>query len=366
LGKSDTTGHGEATIRLKPIAGPGDGDMTFGIGFIARAYAGIVTDRQISGARSHEDSDKCGAVAYQDGRFVYTFAGLAEAPTFDFLTRERLAEAICRSGRPDPNGPALGVQDALRHITSYMTEAVSNVRVPLHLKATSILFAGFRKGSKDRAFGELHLVSNFESIAQPRRPVTEEFSVDSLRSRNAYCAVSWIGSADLPARSRTQTLDLLERSEAVNSREVVKGLVREVRSASERTPIQIGRQCSSIVVSASTGTFDIDYHSDRATGDLPVTAYINAVYGNEGAHYTFDERLSSTQYAGAPVVARVGPVHKRQSCPCGSGRRYKNCHGNPRAMHVIDGYSLSGHVRMMAMPDDGSPLVLFSNDVFKR
>jgi hypothetical protein len=340
--------------------------VTFGLGFVAPRYAGIVTDRRLSGAYSRDDSDKCGAVAFHDGRFAYTFAGLAEAPTLNFFTRERLAEAICRAGRPDPAGPVLGIQDALAHIASNMTEAISNIRVPLHKKATSILFAGHRNDANGDAVGELHMISNFESISGPRRAVSEEFAVDSLRARNAYCAVSWVGSADLPAHARTHTLDLLERSRVVDSREIVNGLVREIRSASERNPAEVGQRCSSIIVTASTGSFEVDYHTDQATSNFPMTAYIHAVYGNEGAYLTIDQRLGSTGLAGRPFAARVEPVHKRQACPCRSGRRYKNCHGNPKAVHTIDSYRLSGRSKMIAMPDDGSPLPIFSNDVFKR
>ena len=74
--------------------------MTFGIGFICPHYAGIVTDRLLSGGSSADDSDKCGSVNYVDGRFVYTFAGLAEVPRYEFQTRQRLAQALGEAGAP--------------------------------------------------------------------------------------------------------------------------------------------------------------------------------------------------------------------------------------------------------------------------
>jgi len=68
--------------------------VTFGIAFARPGYAGIVTDRRLAGAERTDDSDKCGWVDYRDGRFAYTFAGLAAVPRYGFATRDTLARAM--------------------------------------------------------------------------------------------------------------------------------------------------------------------------------------------------------------------------------------------------------------------------------
>lgn len=71
--------------------------VTYGLAFASPAFAGVVTDRRLTGARRTEDAGKCGLVVYTDGRLAYTLTGLAEQGAFK--TRTWLAEKLCEAGR---------------------------------------------------------------------------------------------------------------------------------------------------------------------------------------------------------------------------------------------------------------------------
>ena len=127
---------------------------------------------------------------------------------------------------------------------------------------------------------------------------------------------------------------------------------------------EIGRRRSSILVLRDEFSIDVDYHCDEPVDKIDATANVVACYGDVGAFYTIDQRLSGVSHKGQRVAASVPVVYKRQRCPCQSGRRYKNCHGNPRAVHLMDGYSFQGTTEVLAMPEDGSDLTIFTNESF--
>jgi hypothetical protein len=78
-------------------------------------------------------------------------------------------------------------------------------------------------------------------------------------------------------------------------------------------------------------------------------------------------RVKSRTSSAAPVEGEVGP---RQSCPCGSGRRYKACHGSsdgPAPVYVARPFAgLQGEADLIAMrelvPAATAPLTLKGSD----
>jgi hypothetical protein len=306
-------------------------------------------------------------VTYVDGRYAYSFAGLAEVPFYQFSTRHRLAEALCGSGRPAAPGEApLGVESALTRVAEFLSKEMGKLRVRRVDKRTSVLLTGYRFGNDGVLGAELHLVSNFESLdgSPPTPTARDRFYVSSSPVRGA--AVAWIGSAEASKPTRSAVLDLMENSAKVPPSEVVNALVQEIRKAADDNPANIGRRCSSIVVLPDSVPFMVDYHVEEIVSNIHATASVVAVYGDTGAFYTCDQQLSVVKFRGQPVATRVPTVHKRQPCPCGSGRRYKNCHGHPKASHAIDSYSMKGISRVLAMPEDGSGIEIVSTAILKK
>lgn len=343
--------------------------MTFGVAVASQHYVGILTDRLLSGA-SVEDSDKCGIVLYCDGRFCYTFAGLAEVPRFNFSTRDTIAHALCEAGRPSSPGlqPA-GVRQALICLADRMSDTFSELRgVRRRDRRVSILLSGYRVNSgEDRP--ELYLVSNFETLANepPSPEARDRFTVEQLPIERIGAALAWIGCADLEQATRTPVLDLLEKSQLVPPWNVIDLLLSEIRKAARKDELRIGGLCSGITIIRDSFELQVNYHSEEATSNVAGTAFIEARYGNYGAFLRTDQWLTGASRNGQPVTTSVAPpIHKRQKCPCGTGRQYKNCHGNPRAVRRADSYSYHGNVMMLAAPDDGSPLTLMSTGIFPR
>jgi hypothetical protein len=206
--------------------------MTFGIGFVSQLYAGIVTDRLLSGDYV-ADSDKCGAVAYRNGRFAYTIAGLAEAG-LQYRARKELATALCEAGRPDEaGGHAIMIDEALDRVAAYMTNKLASVRVRLpEQKKTSILLAGYRRDEDSEAHGQLHLISNFESLYGESHEDLSTFHVSTHNVQGT--GLAWIGSANVLSSTRETVFKLLEQGDNIRSCTAASALVNEVRRGARR------------------------------------------------------------------------------------------------------------------------------------
>lgn len=330
--------------------------MTFAIAFVSQHhFAGLVTDRLLSGGMRIDDSDKCGFVTYADGRFAYTFAGLASANTF--YTRVELAKMLAESGRPDaPGGHPKGVRKALNWVADSLSRAVAPLPVRARDKAISVLLVGYRREPLGSVVPESYMVSNHEYFLETAESSPRHhFHVD-YQSAAGKVGLSWIGCADLEPSDREPLFRLL--TERVRPPAVEKLAVLAIRDVARRDRAQrIGERCSSIVIPEEFRyPITVDYHADEKVSKIHFPANVCAEYGTRGAFYVIDRKLDNVQYSGTDIVVRVPQVGRRKPCPCGSGRRYGQCHGDQRILGAMDSFSVSGRTQVVAMPDDGSDL----------
>jgi hypothetical protein len=242
-----------------------------------------------------------------------------------------------------------------------MTRALERLNVHTNDKATSILVVGYRKRTDGAVVPEFHRISNAEDAAGNRTEVRNRFDVVSFEvTRNL---ISWAGCADVRQSRLRSAHTLLTNSATNHPRKIVKELVSEIRVASERKPSSIGQRCSSIAVSRKGYPFLVDYHVPAPTSELALTANIVAEYGNVGAFVALNQTVSQAKFEGQSVITRTPVAHKRQPCPCGSGKMYKKCHGNAGSVHCVDRLRIDTRFRVFADPEDGSDTTMFSSDM---
>ncbi|MEU1607141.1 SEC-C metal-binding domain-containing protein [Micromonospora matsumotoense] len=343
--------------------------VTYGFAFVTSAYAGVVTDRQISGALIGEVG-KCGEVRYRDAKLAYTMAGLAEAPRLGFKTRQWLAEALCDAG-----APGVGIDSAIPNFATLATKKIRSLAgVRGEESRLSVLISGF-KNSPLGALGIVYLVSNYQAFDLPNVETPwREFRVTKIEATPSSGVLTWIGSA-VPTRKILEPAARLLGNPDVPPSHAVESLVDVIRKASDRDRRgEIGKRCSSVVVPLQAGVPSMfDFHPDGPVQKLHVPTSVCAIYGNSGAYIRLDPEVwthpgsgsdsgdawagpaegGGIEYLGTPTVKRNTP------CPCGSGKRYRKCHAKGwRPSEDSPGLYTRGRFMYKALPEDGSDIVV--------
>lgn len=106
-------------------------------------------------------------------------------------------------------------------------------------------------------------------------------------------------------------------------------LLREV-ATSPASKGMISEQCTSIVLPSDPGAdAAFEYHAGAVTEILGGVAYVEATGGSRGTWILKPEAVRFRDSAGAPILT-VPKVGRNQPCPCGTGKKYKHCHGRVR------------------------------------
>lgn len=301
--------------------------MTFGIGFVHPAYAGVVTDRRLSvdGTPTNEAYEKAGLVEFSNARLAYTFSGLAGYLDFDAATWIAMGLAEAGSG-------GVKFHVALARFAAMCTSRIGGLGITKAQKRKfSVLFAGYE-------LAQQWSVSRFAMVSNVRKLSLEsgteifyepfgDFEVTYQQTSPVRCLAASIGGGrfredDLLVRKLEErfTNDKTTAADAVN---VAVRLIRDNANA------VIGSDCSSIIVPSDFGDEPkVNYHPNHASNDLKFPSFVQASHGAKGAGFAMN---GVTRYAGEPanppIAAAPDPVHKRAKCWCGSGLTFGDCHG---------------------------------------
>jgi len=339
--------------------------MTYGLAFTTPTFAGVVTDRRLSGGRTTDDSDKCGLAVYRDGRVAYTLAGLAELGTF--TTRTWLAEALCDAG----SGGG-GLDAALQEFASKATADVAALRVKHNAdRKLTVAFAGYVQTPFGQTRAVLRLVSNFQTFAATELSEPwSQFKVSRLDDNVDGITVAWIGSATPTAASLRPMADLLAAGH-VPPTEAIDAGVRIVREAARQEATKVGEAkatigewCSSVLISRAAGQHGVlfDYHPGKPRTVLRLPTFVYAKYDGAGAYICAE---TETEHAGDQqgTFLRVPRAKRHDPCPCGSKRPYKSCHGQGTKGDTNTTMRGGMNVMIKMLPiDESAQLVAFTDN----
>jgi hypothetical protein len=99
-------------------------------------------------------------------------------------------------------------------------------------------------------------------------------------------------------------------------------------AASKKSRNLIGENYSSIILPRNREKSATSYyHPTAATCKMFGVTTIVAVSKDSGVYSIADPEYEFLDKSGKPIISSVPKVGRNKPCPCGSGRKYKHCHG---------------------------------------
>ena len=296
-----------------------------------------VSDRRLTDA--HGDpcvlpENKATIVSLADARFLCGFAGLARAGRF--RTGQWIVDALLEAAQKDHL--ALGTLERFRHAATEKFQTPQLSAVPQQHRRLSVLLTGYRDVLPPPNLIAA-LITNFQNFesGQDEEPWDEfratywSLKPDTPPSEIAY--VQRIGNWAPMTADDVAVLKraLQERRNASALVEMAVGLVRSIaaRPAAAGT---IGKDVSSVVLPSArpadleAGTFPI-YGGYHPVGASHRWHGVHQVISLPNVGLALMDPMVAAADASSTLPLAVQKVGRNKECPCGSGKKYKRCHG---------------------------------------
>jgi hypothetical protein len=305
--------------------------MTLIIGLGNQNQVALISDRRLSsnGKIVEDESNKACTFVCRDARLAVAFTGLAQAGSF--LTRRWLLEAILESAQPD-----YMMRPTIARLCDRATIDFAKItNVKKQYKRLSIVLAGYCYDEEPpRCY--FYQISNFEGFDHKQPPLAEpsdKFSVYCMResrpSNISPAIVLVAGAYQALNQKYVNTLLTLLRDNRPHQAIVGKGveILRELAKSHKSNNV-IGKQCTSIILPSDPKASPFgSYHSFKPTHKTYLPSYVMA-RGEEGGAFIIDSpEFHVEDSSGRPEILNVPRVGRNWPCPCGSGKKYKKCHG---------------------------------------
>ena len=291
-----------------------------------------ISDRRasVNGTPRDDESNKAGVLISADGILAYAFTGLARYSGFD--TSWWLNSALYDCGPPDYK--AYHILQRLNQRASRDFQAMPPLRglTPKH-KAVAFVFSGYLT---DRAppRSVFAVLSNSTALADVETDGdTFEFQgiVETGPGTSDFSLVRPVGFCEGVDNNDLEALQTLMEAHKPATAIIGKGIeVMRAIADRPRSKGMIGKQLSSIIVARHQMTeVKTQYHSDLVTYEsyIPDTVFLQ---GDGRRCANIGARLEPLNRSAA-LPLHVPKVGRNAPCPCGSGKKYKHCHGRTRA-----------------------------------
>jgi SEC-C motif len=294
----------------------------------------IVADRAISRAgRSLGESNKAAILHCANARLGVSFTGLAglnltkttlrgPAPPGVFRTGAFILDALHEASHSTTEARAL-----IARFAQILAERIRPIGTPLMSKLLVVGFAGYEY---HESASPSPLVCDVSNLREDGLTLSDEgFWVHPPPEPlgNVYMVVLGLRRA-LPEKDREALATMVEARKP--ARAIVDKAVEVIGHAagSKAGSGSISRACNSLILPAepngqSTGTF----HADGPTDTLYWPSVVEARGGVFGLSIMMDTTLKSGVGPSHGPVIGVPKVGRNTPCPCGSGIKYKRCHG---------------------------------------
>ena len=292
----------------------------------------LLSDRRLmcNGQVIDDESNKATSIVTEDATLVCGFTGLARSGSFS--TQDWLLDALAECAPPDYlSVPTL--QRLTRRISTEFAQNPALKQLPFESKRLALLFAGFFF-APDGVYRVAAYITNYGGFAgpgdvpyDPKDFALKEIIMDSP-SRVAIIG-AW------PAVTGDDICSLNEMLVAGKKSDAVLGKAIELfHSIAERPASRavIGGQLSSIVLhNDRSRAIETGYHARKNSyiSYTPNFAFLtrrDAILVKGGMIHDGDHPGNLPPTA-LPIA--VPKVHRNAPCPCGSKKRYKECHGRP-------------------------------------
>ena len=282
-----------------------------------------------------EESVKLALVTLWDGRFALGLAGLSAvgSPTKPgpaslggFRTFEWVLDAVCQASAPDRLIPP-----TLERFTQRLTDDFNPPgHVPSRDRAVIVAISGIRDdGTNWRpVMGHMTNMLDDGSIADE---FTASFMPES-RDHGLMMVPRPAGIIDAETQPIWDLLMAKRPAHAIADRTVE--FIRDVGVA--RGGGTVGPFCQSIEISATANNLPYSArqhaHEGLTTYRLPHAVQVET----DGSCLQMMDIIIRSGPEGARETISYPRVHKSAPCPCGSGRKYRSCHGRRRRRESVD------------------------------
>jgi len=292
-----------------------------------------VSDRRLmsDGHLVEDEFSKGGVFVSSNARLAFGFTGLARYG--DFNTHRWLLENLVKLGPPD-----FEAKNILDRLTEKATEDFAKLpalsKVPIQHKRLSIMFSGYLYHHSPPMIGAA-VLTNFQDF---NTGIDNNTAWDSFKCM--FCnekkprienptLVQRIGvwQAMNPADEAALRTLLIKRKPASV---IVSQAVRIIRNMADRPQAagSIGKQLSSLVLPRDLDAGPISgYHTMVAKRVIYLTPMAITTETMQVAMGDPELKLAD-EADGSPLA--LPEVGRNQPCPCGSGKKYKRCHGYTR------------------------------------
>jgi SEC-C motif len=302
--------------------------MTLNIALVGPRETVLVADRRlvdgVSGSVVREEAGKLAVLFCSDARAAVTYTGLAAAENFS--THRWLIQSLLEAARPD-----FQLRPMLERLAKIATRDVARLALREDFARLSVVVCGYHYGEPP-PLSFLCRVTNFEHDDGTEAAARDIFSVTCLRQRRnaegvpARVLVS--GAKRAVSGDDRRALERLLREEKP-SVALVEKAVAVIRSAARSRDSRglIGEQCLSVVIPRNRSeTIVAGYHSAKVAYEMFMPDIVDS-RGPRTLRSVMDVLLRALpEQSNVPPLV-VPKVRASQPCPCGSGKKYKNCHG---------------------------------------
>lgn len=300
--------------------------MTLIIGGANTEFAFLVSDRRFTYTNRYRDDEKNKLIAFtlRDSRCLVAFTGLAEWEQFQ--TAHWLTRALSDAAVPD-----LTLPTTMTRLTQAATEQFKTLNCRADVKRLSIVASGYWHDiSPARAF--FFRISNFETNGQYYTEAKPEFTLlhrvqGGPASGEPHFLFAAGARVALPSDWKS-IADLLKDRKKAEA--IVNKTVSVIRAAADSPKAggTIGKQCNSGFIERDTPRTAVEYHpvSGSSVIYMPDVVVRNGRMGivSRGA------KIEAFHDDGTPRQQVIPRVHRNAPCPCGSGKKYRECHGTPK------------------------------------
>ena len=291
--------------------------------------------RIVESSNGEVESGKAFALFRPDSRVLVGFTGLAEAG--NFKTRKWLLETLCTLAKEK-----LSIEYLVQRLAEKATQDIGSLGISGKDRRLSIVLAGYQH-DHDPPRGVLWLVSNFEIFekhstrrdgffrspleAEARDQFDTTLEVESRPNTQRPCIVCSLGHCDALPDADLYALGRLVQ-DGKSRKAIINRAVKALRTAAENSTGQlIGRRCTSMSLPRdSKRPLDVAYHSED---ESYVASTPGAVFADrpDGFIWVSDGLQVRSEHEGVPAPVTFGKVSRNSPCPCGSGVKFKKCHG---------------------------------------
>jgi hypothetical protein len=279
----------------------------------------LISDRRltVNGRLVDDESNKAATFFCEDARLAMAFTGVARAGKFE--TSRTLLDILLRASQAEHL-----LSTTIPRFVELLTEEIGKANIPAVSRHLTVVFAGYtHQGSLVRPV--LCQVTNAFDESGAQVSTAGKFIVRWAKDPLGLYGFGMkrgVSSADQNALR-----ELLARGKP--ARAIVDKGVDAIRKAAQSASSSglVGMQCTSIVLPVDPrSAVTAEYHSFTVKNKIYLPSAVvstrNASFWNEGA------RVEQWDSTGAPRPLSVRKVGRNQPCPCGSGEKYKRCHGS--------------------------------------